>query len=150
MMELHDEATRDWLEDLRYFLSDCESSGPNEQALRIAEAQALFVAAPELVSGHWKSLPQASVLAAMCAAGAFESAALALIGEGMGYLLSRGGNGVFLASVVLADQTEDQSCMGRTAALALLAALALALLGNAPSERRARPREAGVPANRFN
>ena len=33
---------------------------------------------------------------------------------------------------------------------ATFAALALALLGNAPSERRARPREAGVPANRFN
>ena len=60
---------------------------------------------------------------AMLAAGAGESAALSLLPQGAGYMLSRGGNGEHLASVFLAGSDSEMTAQGATAALALIAAL---------------------------
>ena len=60
---------------------------------------------------------------AMLAAGAFESAALALLPHSAGYMLSRGPSGEHLASVFLSESERETTAAGATAALALVAAL---------------------------
>lgn len=64
---------------------------------------------------------------AMIRIGAFESAAITLLGPETGYLLSRGPNGIHLASVFLPGRDEEVTVEAPTAALALVAALALSL-----------------------
>ncbi|MBU3991608.1 MAG: hypothetical protein KKA12_03510, partial [Alphaproteobacteria bacterium] len=71
--------------------------------------------------------PARARVEALLAAGAPESAALALIGGSAGYMLSRGGDGQHLASVVLPGRGEEVTAGGDTLALALIGALALAL-----------------------
>ena len=80
------------------------------------------------------ALPDERALEAMVAAGAYETAALALLGSETGFMLSRGVKGSSLATVVLSGRDEEMTVEGTTAALALLAALAMALL--AAGERR--------------
>jgi hypothetical protein len=60
---------------------------------------------------------------AMLAAGAGEGAALSLLPQGAGYMLSRGANGEHLASVFLSGSDSEMTAQGATAALALVAAL---------------------------
>ena len=60
---------------------------------------------------------------AMLAAGAFESAALSLLPQNAGYMLSHGPSGEHLASVILPESEREMTAGGATAALALIAAL---------------------------
>jgi hypothetical protein len=60
-------------------------------------------------------------------AGAVESAALALVPEEAGYMLSRGNGGWHLASFVLPGLDEEITAEGPTMALALIGAMAGAL-----------------------
>ena len=62
----------------------------------------------------------------MLQTGAATSAALALIGPGTGFMLSRGG-GTSLATVILPASEEECQGEGATPALALAAAYVLAL-----------------------
>lgn len=55
------------------------------------------------------------------------SAALSLIGDDAGYMLSRGGDGKYLASVMLPGRYEEATAGADTAALAIVGALAIAL-----------------------
>jgi hypothetical protein len=59
-------------------------------------------------------------------AGAYESAALRLLAN-CGYMLSRGGEGPFIASVVIPAAGRDCSFSGHSAEVALCGALALSL-----------------------
>lgn len=106
-----------WRARLARFLDACDASGPEDQADRLREAHALFRHHDPVAS---------SVLDAMIAARAYESAALALVGPAAGYMLSRGGTGICLASVYLPG-CEQRTCEGATPALALLAATATGL-----------------------
>jgi hypothetical protein len=65
-------------------------------------------------------------LEALLDAGAFESAALRLVSN-CGYMLSRGGDGLFIASVVIPAAGRDYSFSGPSAELALCGALAVSL-----------------------
>lgn len=119
-----------WRAHLRAFAAECDASAAEEQGERIREAWLLLAAAPAILHGSLAgNLPPSDAIEAMIEAEAFESAALSLIAPDMGFLLSRGGNGLAIASVVLPGGEEDHTSSGASPALALLGALALALLG---------------------
>jgi hypothetical protein len=85
----------------------------------------------------------------MIAAGASESAALAMIGTDAAWMLSRGAVDSCLASVILPGMTEEVTAQACTPALALLAAwssAALCLLDLMPAEPATplRPEGAGL------
>jgi hypothetical protein len=124
---------------LRDLLHDCVSSSPSEQALRISEAC-------HLLNGGSAS----AVIDAMLRAGAFESAALAVIGEDVGYMLSRGASGKAMASVVLATSEEEATAEAATPALALLAAHVAAVLEGHDHVRRLAPHLTASGSARLN
>ena len=114
---------------MRDFLYDCVASAPSEAADRLAEARALFAetgGARDIPA----QLPCVERFAALIASEAFDSAALALLGPDTVFILSRGGGGKALASVVSADG-DEVTAEGSTTALALLAAQVSALLADA-------------------
>ena len=104
---------------LQRFAELCIASSPADQAMRLREALELA-----------RANRSAEIIEVMIAAGAYESAALAVIGTEATWMASRGGAGRCLASIVLPGMTEDVSAEGTTPALALLAAWAKAALVN--------------------
>ncbi len=123
-----------WRAHLRALAAECDASAIEEQGERIRDAWQLLASAPQASSDAQSfSLPPSDAIEAMIEAEAFESAALSLISADMGFLLSRGGNGLAIASVVLPGGEEDHTASGASPALALLGALALALLGGEPA-----------------
>jgi hypothetical protein len=102
---------------LRDLLHDCVASAASDQDARLIEASWLLAAVSDQAR-----------LRAMIACGAYESAAALVIGEGRPYLVSRGANGVCLASAPFADGCEDATAQAATPALAMLSAHAAALL----------------------
>ncbi|MFM5908806.1 MAG: hypothetical protein ACKOPO_14655 [Novosphingobium sp.] len=116
-----------WFDGLRDLALACSGSFAEEEARRLREAFALLQAAPsaDLLAGI--DLPDSASFEFLVHAGAAESAALMLIGPEAGFMLSRGPEGRFLASVFLPGRLEESSAGAETAALALLAALAVGL-----------------------
>jgi hypothetical protein len=101
----------------------CRISEAAGQSDGVREAFDLLMLAPP---GHYLHLlPQLAEakLEAMLAAGAYESAALALLPKNAGYMLSQGPNGEHIASVFLPASEQEMTAGGATAALALVAAL---------------------------
>jgi len=119
---------------LRDLLHDCVASAAAEQADRLAEACEL------LACGH-----DAARIDVMLRAGAYESAALAVIGEGAGYMLSRGPSGSALASVILPGSEDEATAEASTPALALIAAHVAAILDDA--ETSAPRQQLAAPAS---
>lgn len=128
-----------WQARMEDFLYDCAASAASEQADRVREAAHLFARSQADGLGLAVPSPDVAAIEAMVDCGAIESAALALLSPDAGFLLSRGGNGVCLASIVLPDGSEEVTAEGSTMALALLAALVSAVLAG-----RAEPRFAGT------
>lgn len=95
---------------------------PAEQGDRIREAARLVRQAPDDGEPVASTQPDRQALEAMLSCGAFESAVLAIMGGESAFMLSRGGSGSCLASVVLPDGSEETIAEGSTLALALLAA----------------------------
>lgn len=144
-----------WRQSLGDLALACAGSFAADEAPRLRELAVLLADAPE---GQATALPRPDLarLEALLALGASTSAMLELIGSeaGMGsgrgagnagYLLSCGGRGQHLASVILPGNAEDITASGDTAALALVGALALALAELAENaagqaDRRAEPR----------
>ena len=126
-----------WHGRMEDFLYDCAASAPVEEADRIREACRLLDA-PDPASAQLVARPVAAdAIAAMLEAGAAESAVMTLLASEVGYMLSRGGNGVYLASVVLPDGSEEVTAEGSTLALALLAGLVSAVLAGREEDRHA-------------
>lgn len=100
---------------LRRLADRCRVSGADHQAECLREA--LMLARPDA---------KPAMIEVMIAAGAFESAALALIGSDAAWMLSRSGEGRCLASVIAPGMTGEADGEGATPALALLAAWAMA------------------------
>jgi hypothetical protein len=101
----------------------CCISEPAGEADGIREAFHLLMLAPPGMLSRRALLSGEERIEAMLAAGAAESAALSLLPQGSGYMLSRGGNGEHVASVFLAGSDCEMTAQGTTAALALVAAL---------------------------
>jgi hypothetical protein len=106
--------------------------GVQEEPACLREAIALFSAAPAGQKGRFARLPSTQVLEMLIAADAGESAALALLPQDAAYIVSRGTNGIHLASVMLDGIDEEVAAEASTAGLAILAAFAGALLHAAP------------------
>lgn len=131
-----------WLGQMNDFLYDCAVSAPVEQADRIREACALFDQ-PHPPAAGFVALPvEHQLIDDLLCAGGFESAVLALVAPETGYMLSRGGNGLCIASVATADGSGEVTVEGTTMALALLGALVSAIL--AGRDDSCRPGEASV------
>ena len=112
----------------------CAGSYAADEAARLRELVALLRRCPPGLSPGL-ALPEPVRVEALLAADAAATATLALFdGAGAGYLISRGGGGSHLASVILPGATDEVSAGGDTVALALIGALALGLA------------EPGVPA----
>ncbi|CDO35555.1 MULTISPECIES: hypothetical protein [Novosphingobium] len=107
-----------WTARLRDFLNDCVGSDAAEESDRIREAGLLLQGTP-LGMKHELDL---NAIEAMLASGAAESAVLAILGPDIAFMLSRGGSGSCLATVVMDDESEEMISEGATVALALLAA----------------------------
>jgi len=116
-----------WRQRLADLALACAGSYAADEGACLREMAALLTSAPE---GHARGLarPDPAALEALIAAGAGASAALAMLDGGeAGYLLSSGGNGQHMASVILLGNAEELTASGDTAALALVGALAMAL-----------------------
>ncbi|MCB2047556.1 MAG: hypothetical protein KDE32_04935 [Novosphingobium sp.] len=111
---------------LRDFADKCSRAGPADEAELLREARIITRArySPRMIE-------------VMIAAGAGESAALAMIGKDVAWMLSKGAVDSCMASVILPGMTEEVTMQASTPALALLAAwasAALCLLDLAPAE----------------
>ena len=109
----------------------CAEARPRDTADRLREALGLLQIAPAALELWIEPCDDPARFEMMLAAQAYDSAALALLGRHTGFMLSRGPNGVCLASVILADAPVDITAEGANAALALLGAQLLALVQTA-------------------
>lgn len=101
-------------------LHDAAASAPAEQADRLQEAFCLYAGMRPAPAGV--SVPEPSVFGHFLASGAHESAALSLIGQQSGWLLSRSAAGTSMATVKLQGYGEESTVEAATPALALLCA----------------------------
>ena len=109
-------------------IADLDAGSSDQQTMLLREAMHLMIAAPPPLAAWLGPVADVETMECMLAAGAAESAALALIPDSAGYMLSRGPNGVHLASVFVPGiGREEYSAEGDTAALALLAAFVSAM-----------------------
>lgn len=113
-----------WARLLRDLAEECMDCRPEDQRALLCHAAQLLRRGPAGEDCAALSLPD---FEAMIGVGAFESAAVALLGPESGYLLSRGPNGIHLASVFLPGRDAEVTVEAPTAALAVVAALALSL-----------------------
>ncbi len=127
-----DDLTLDvWKARMRDLHKDCVASVPREQAARIRDAAHLLRRSDLHASGYAPVSISGTALEAMLSASAYESAVLYLMGDDAAFMLSRGGNGSCLATVVQPDGAEEMIAEGATPALALLAAHMSALAEDA-------------------
>jgi hypothetical protein len=117
----------EWSNRLAELALACAGAFPSEQSLRLRDLRELLAGAPQPAARPGTSVPDWPTFDAMLRAEAWESAALSLLGEDCGYMLSRGAGGRHIASVILPGRSEESTASGDTAALALAAALAMAL-----------------------
>lgn len=103
-------------------LAEC---GEEDGLLR--QGHALLANLPDQRSTLADHLPPMARFEALLAAGAYDSAALALMPEAGSYMLSRGGEGGAMASVLLPGMEEEMTSEAESPALALMSALAAAL-----------------------
>jgi len=129
----------EWLAALRDLWLLCTDEEPGHTKKRVREMNVLLRWAPcdaDLAGVCALASPR---LTALLDLDAGESALMAMLGQGTGLLLSRGGDGHSFATVALSGSVMEQSCSGATAALALIGALALSL-HEAQSARPLQPR----------
>ncbi len=116
-----------WADRLAALALAITDSLPGEEARRIGELRELLLQAPSAGAIVGARVPDPAAFEAMLKARAFESAALLLFGTDCGYMLSRGSRGEHMASVLLPGRPEESTASADSAALALVAAMAMAL-----------------------
>lgn len=127
-----DLSMREWQRRVAEFALTCAGSYAPDETARLREFAGLLRTCPDAL-GAGLATPDPARFEALLSAGAGSTAVLQLFdGAEAGYLLSRGGGGPHLASVVLPGAAEEVSAGGDTVALALVGALALALAEHAP------------------
>lgn len=119
----------EWRLRLAELSRDCAVAQPEDEAARLGTAHDLLMLAPdvpELEDITCDLLPRAR-LDGLLAAGAHDTAALALMPESASYILSRSRAGGALASVLLTGMEDDLTSQGESVAMALISALAACL-----------------------
>jgi hypothetical protein len=113
-----------WAQRVDGFVSQCDSAGPPIGLL--CDLHDILVIGPPWICHSIRPDISRGTLQALLDAGAFESAALRLL-RNCGFMLSRGGEGLFIASVVVPSAGRDYSYSAPSEELALCGALALSL-----------------------
>lgn len=125
-----------WRMALRAQRYTCGKSSPRDEAGCVRALYELLLRAPVTARLGGVVLADAIRLERLIAAGACESAVLAMLGEGSGYIVSSAGisgdddpdGGGFLATVALPGQDGETHAPGASLALALAAALVDAVI----------------------
>jgi hypothetical protein len=116
--------TGEWAERLDDLVGQCDrNAGPSELLSRLHE---ILASGPADICLAVKPSISRSSLQMLLDAGAFESAALRLL-RNCGYMLSRGHEGMVIASVVVPSAGRDYSYSAPSEVPALCGALAVAL-----------------------
>jgi hypothetical protein len=138
-----------WVHRLSECALACSGSSPRDEAYRLREVFALLSQAPcpSLLAGV--ALPEISRFESLLRARAYDSAALALLGDDCAMMLSRSNDGHYLASILLPGRSEEMTASGESLSLAVTAALVLAIcdMPYLPAELGDEP---VVPALRLN
>jgi hypothetical protein len=138
-------AWSEWIMALQDLSICCADSEPHHASAYIREVNALLRLAPAGTPLAGLRPLRPARLTALLELDADESAVLAMLDRGAGFLLSRGGDGRSLATIVLPGHVVEQSASGATPALALVGALALALCEGGAGSRIARLRGSTAP-----
>lgn len=123
---------RTWYAHMSALVGEACDATPAEEANVLRGAFQLLALAPNGQVARLGRLPSRQRFELLLDAGAGESAALALLPADAAYIVSRGGNGVNLASVMLDGDDDEVAAEASTAGLALLAAFAGALRNASP------------------
>lgn len=116
-----------WFDALHDLALACAGAFADDEAALLRRFHGLIGHAPSPALLAGMAQPDAATFEAFVSLGATTSAALSLIGEDAGYMLSRDADGQHLASVILPGRFEETTAGADTAALALVGALAMAL-----------------------
>jgi hypothetical protein len=116
--------TDDWAQRLDQLVVQCDRNAGGAELL--AGLHELLDSGPAHICLALRPAISRSSLQSLIDAGAFESAALRLL-RNCGYMLSRGGAGMVIASVVLPGAERDYSYSAPSEELALCGALAVSL-----------------------
>jgi hypothetical protein len=117
----------EWRLALARLCQDSALAEPGEERALLRLGHALLSNLPDPRSPLGDHLPPAARFEALLAAGAHDSAALALVPETGSYIVSRGSEGGSIASVMLPGMAEEVTSQAESSALALISALAAAL-----------------------
>ena len=101
---------------------------PADEARHLLALNVLLCAAPYqwLVTGLEPASDE--TIAALLDLVAGTAVALGMLGTECGYMLSRGANGLHIASVILPNSQEEVSASGASAGIAMVGAIALAIV----------------------
>jgi hypothetical protein len=113
-----------WAERVDELVSQCDRDGA--PAGLLCDVHEILVTGPPRICHSIRPEISRGSLQALLDAGAFESAALRLL-RNCGFMLSRGGEGLFIASVVVPLAGRDYSYSAPSEELALCGALAVSL-----------------------
>lgn len=142
-------ADGDWWARAKQLVFACSEAEADSTADLLREAAALLVMAPVCVAERMGDLSRLAALEPLLAAGACESAALMLVPADVVWTVTRGGEGFYLANMLLPggaiDEDEAHGC-GESAALALVCALINAGLGALAAATGGWLPEDGAPA----
>lgn len=123
---------RTWYARISTFVEEACDASPQDEGAIMRAMLVVLSTAPHGQRARFADLPSRERLDILLMAGAGESAALAMLPANAAYIVSRGGNGVNLASVLLDGDDQEMAAEAATAGLALLAAFAGALRFAAP------------------
>lgn len=104
----------------------CDAAADQEVTL-LREGLAILTVAPSLHAPRFAALPDSARFEKLLATGACMNAALALLPADAAFIVSRGNQGINLASVMLDGEDDEVAAEAATLGLALLAALAGAM-----------------------
>ncbi len=120
-------APRSWFNALGELALACAGAFADDEAELLRRFHGLIDHAPSAAFLDGLAAPDSVLFETLVSLGAGTSAALSLIGKYASYLLSRGGDGQYLASVMLPGHYDEATAGADTAALAIVAALSIAL-----------------------
>jgi hypothetical protein len=117
----------EWCDALRELTLCCAGDDPCDTPDRLRELNSLLLNAPAATPLDGLKQLGSARLEALIQLAAYETAVMAMMGTGMGFLVSRNGAGHSLATVAVPGVLPEISGSGITPALALIGALALSL-----------------------
>lgn len=129
MTKLHPQlpAPSSWFDALGELALACAEAFVNDEAELLRRFHGMIDQAPSAAFLDGTAEPDPVLFETLVSLGAGTSAALSLIGEDAAYMLSRGEDGQYLASVLLPGRYDEATAGADTAALAIMGALAIAL-----------------------